>query len=332
MFGIPTTPQYIYLMTLTRAAIAQLCSTSDKAANLIQISKCAAQARDVGASMLFLPECFGFMSDETHKTIHFAEDLSSNAIQTTNNDSNDRIVMDGLRSIAREYNLWLSGGGIHEIANTIKDDDTSNSLSCDHKRKVYNTHIIVNNEGSIVAKYRKIHLFDVCIPDENVDLRESATTEPGDLGVVVCDSPIGKLGLATCYDVRFPEHFAMLKEKGAKILLVPSAFTVPTGQAHWHVLLRARAIENQCYVLAAAQCGRHNGKRTSYGHSLAIDPWGTVLADAGGIIINSDGDSNESSEFVPSIVICDIDLEHVASIRKRMPIDEHRKNANEFMT
>lgn len=311
---------------MNRAAIAQLCSTADKPSNLAQIAHCAGQARDVGASMLFLPECFGFMSDLKHKTLDYAEQLELSDHNNANNEKSCRMIINGLRDIAQEYNLWISGGGIHEV---IDDEPT----------KVYNTHIILDNHGSIVAKYRKIHLFDVCIPSENVNLKESTTTATGDCGVVVCDSPLGgKLGLATCYDVRFPEQFALLKEKGAQILLVPSAFTVPTGQAHWHILLRARAIENQCYVLAAAQCGRHNDKRLSYGHSLAVDPWGKVLADAGGIDIDNNT-CTASSTFndehdifkikAPRIITCDIDIQKIESIRQRMPVDVHRVNAKD---
>jgi len=148
--------------------------------------------------------------------------------------------------------------------------------------------------GRPLGSYRKMHLFDVSLPLQNIHLRESSTTAPG-CTLTVCDSPLGRLGLTTCYDLRFPALYAALVEGndddgdgdgdgggGAEVLLVPSAFTVPTGRAHWHTLLTARAIETQSYVIAAAQVGRHNGKRESYGHSLAVDPWGEVLADAGG--------------------------------------------------
>lgn len=155
-------------------------------------------------------------------------------------------------------------------------------------------------------------MFDVSIPGK-VNLQESKTTNAGKQ-LVVCDSPIGKLGLSTCYDVRFPEMYIDLIQQGAEVLLVPSAFTVPTGQAHWHILLRSRAIENQCYVLAAAQVGQHNSKRQSYGHSIAIDPWGEILNDAGG------------TEY-PCIITCDIDHKKLQSVRERMPIQQHRNDS-----
>lgn len=319
---------------IRKAAIAQLCSSSDKYSNLAQIAKCAKLAKASGAIMLFLPECFGFMPDVSNGciTLDHAEDLFVNE-----ENGNDSIIFRGLQEIAREHKLWISGGGIHEkIHSKVKADNVDDNDECTSKisniDRVYNTHIILNEHGALVAKYRKIHLFDVCIPSEGVNLRESSTTAPGDCGIVVVDSPIGKLGLATCYDVRFPEQFTLLKERGAQVLLLPSAFTVPTGKAHWHVLLRARAIEQQCYVLAAAQCGRHNDKRVSYGHSLAIDPWGKILADAGG---DDDDDlqkcKTSESKHRSDIIVCDIDLNHLESIRKRMPIDNHRLNAKSFL-
>lgn len=233
-------------------------------------------------------------------------------------------IVDSLRQIARDSNLWISGGGIHEAgAPPLKDSDGNPS------GRVYNTHVIINEQGEVVCRYRKIHLFEVSIPSQQLTLRESDTTAPGDSIVVCHDSPIGSLGLSTCYDVRFPEQYAELVKHGAQVLLIPSAFTVPTGQAHWHTLLRARAIENQCYVIAAAQYGVHNQKRTSYGHSIAIDPWGVVLADAGGF----DGpgttlsSTNNEVQVPPTIITCDIDLNHLSSIRERMPIQKHREQA-----
>ena len=306
--------------------------------------------------MLFLPECFGFMGSSAKETLENAEIIEATTTATTtldsnmshNNDTplyqrhndpavhdilvsvvnsmheinetaapsipnsanqNDDIVyydngsislMDGLRTIAQASNLWISGGGIHEYV--------------DGQERVYNTHVILNDKGDLVCKYRKIHLFDVSIPDRGIDLQESKTTKAGD-SLVVCDSPLGILGLTTCYDMRFPEQYTALAQRhGAQIMLMPSAFTVPTGQAHWHVLLRARAIETQCYVLAAAQVGRHNEKRESYGHALAVDPWGVVLADA--------GDATSSTN---TVIVCDIDLEYLADVRLRMPIQSHRE-------
>jgi len=313
--------------------------------------------------MLFLPECFGFMGESAAQTLQEAEDparLSTSAAEDSEDaEALDRILkatiasanasansnanassgelpqpgggrptvpslMDGLRIIARESGLWISGGGIHVAGAPPLDGDEANPP------RVYNTHVVMDSEGTVRASYRKIHLFDVSIPGK-VELRESKTTAPG-TELVVCDSPLGRLGVTICYDLRFPETYTRLvEEMGARILLVPSAFTVPTGAAHWHALLRARAIENQCYVLAAAQYGIHNAKRDSFGRSLAVDPWGKILADAGGYPTTEDADAgglqNGEAPEPPSIVTVEIDLGLIDSIRERMPIDLHRSNA-----
>jgi predicted amidohydrolase len=348
---------------MTRAAIAQLCATADKVANLRNIAQCAGLAQQSGACMLFLPECCAFMGENATQTLQNAEPLDNNIVSNLveketenqkmqrdnfrshlretvqrfikgNPDQNDGaseisfdelkppIMLDALKTIAAESGLWISAGGIHE---RIKNNEGTGANTAGRER-VYNTHIIINEQGDIVAKYRKIHLFDVSIPAQNVELKESNTTAPGN-SLVVCDSPVGKLGLTTCYDVRFPEQYTELTQRmGAQVLLVPSAFTVPTGRAHWHILLRARAIETQCHVLAAAQYGAHNTKRASYGHSLAVDPWGAVLADAGGMDTPND-ESSGANLATPAIVTCDINLSQTASVRERMPVQSHRDKA-----
>jgi predicted amidohydrolase len=239
------------------AAVAQLRSTSNKFQNLLDIACCARMAKHEGASMMFLPECFGFMGESSDQTLSEAEDplcldhlgqdnhneatvtdaLKAVLLDGNNNDVSSvhsgppppvRSLLDGLRTIAIESGLWISGGGIH-VAGAPPDPETNNP-------RVYNTHIVMDDAGVIQCSYRKIHLFDVSIPGK-VQLRESKTTAPG-TELVVCDSPIGKLGISTCYDVRFPEMYVPLVQQGAQILLVPSAFTVPTGAAHWHTLLQ----------------------------------------------------------------------------------------------
>jgi len=359
------------------AAIAQLRSTSDKFRNLVDIATCARFAKSKGASMLFLPECFGFIGESSSQTLQEAEDpsnliVNSNESASTgtesesssgdhgstkeedeelklarilrsivhhegntasnSNQSSPKVhsLMNGLRTIARESGLWISGGGMHVAGAPTKVDIAGKD---ENQCRVYNTHVILDSSGALRASYRKIHLFDVCIPGK-VDLRESKTTAPG-TELVACDSPVGKLGITTCYDLRFPEMYTELTEKmGAQVLLVPSAFTVPTGAAHWHTLLRARAIENQCYVLAAAQYGKHNGKRISFGHSLAVDPWGKVIADAGGYPTTEEDETKPDCQTSstpsepPSIVTVEIDLSSIDSIRQRMPIDLHRTNAH----
>jgi predicted amidohydrolase len=254
------------------AAIAQLRSTSNKVQNLIDVAICARLAKSKGASMLFLPECFGFIGESSIQTLEEAEDpihltttaktetetttdntnrkendealtrILKSTIHATDEDYNSdsrsqppvvvRSLMEGLRTISKESGLWLSGGGMHVLAEPPNSGDASN----EEQRRVYNTHVIIDSDGVLRCQYRKIHLFDVSIPGK-VQLQESKTTAPG-TELVTCDSPIGRLGVTTCYDLRFPEMYIELVKMGAQILLVPSAFTVPTGAAHWHTLLR----------------------------------------------------------------------------------------------
>mmetsp|Transcript_10024 Transcript_10024/g.14871 ORF Transcript_10024/g.14871 Transcript_10024/m.14871 type:complete len:379 (+) Transcript_10024:30-1166(+) len=345
---------------ISRIAIAQLRSTRNKHTNLINIAKTAGWAKRDGAKMLFLPECLGFIGDSAEQTVlnadpsivvqmknsnddvlpmnSFREELAATIQSCSQSDdeqqSDDNNIINEvegpiesivaeLRFIAQQSKLWISGGGVHTAATSTTAGDAT-SLS-----KIYNTHVIIDEKGQITSFYHKIHLFDVSIPGK-VNLKESNTTAPGQT-LVVCDSPIGKLALTICYDMRFPEMYVELVQRGgAEVILMPSAFTVPTGIAHWHALLRARAIESQCYVIAAAQVGQHNEKRKSYGHSLAYDPWGELLADAGGYENDSqDGGGDELSPVnVPSIVTCDIDLDLVQSVRERMPIQQHRESSN----
>jgi predicted amidohydrolase len=174
--------------------------------------------------------------------------------------------------------------------------------------KVRNACVYMRADGTIANVYRKIHLFDVDLPD-GTKLLESETVEPGE-EIVVADTPFGTLGLSVCYDLRFPELYRKLVDAGAIALAVPAAFTLTTGKDHWHVLLRARAIEQQCYVLAAAQAGHHYGRRRSYGHALIADPWGTVLAECG------EGEG---------VAVAEIDPSYVQSVRGSLPSLAHRK-------
>ena len=256
------------------AAVAQMRSTSDKVRNLMDVAVCARMAKSEGASMLFLPECFGFIGESAAETFGAAEDpaclspmsadrsggdadppprknekelteLLTSIVRGSDDDDDGGVVhslMDGLRTIARESGLWISGGGMHVAGAPPPDDendsDSSSSTPGGRQQRVYNTHVILDSNGSLVARYRKIHLFDVSIPGK-VELKESRTTAPG-TELVVCDSPVGRLGVTVCYDLRFPEVYTTLTSAtmGARVLLVPSAFTVPTGAAHWHALLR----------------------------------------------------------------------------------------------
>ena len=322
--------------------------------------------------MLFLPECLVFIGDSAEHTVlnadpsmevqmnknnscdadvlpmnSFREALAATIESCSRSDDNNEVssndeydncegpiesIVAELRFIAQQSNLWISGGGIHTAATTTSTITTGDESSTSPEpSKIYNTHVIIDEQGQITNFYHKIHLFDVSIPGK-VNLKESNTTAPGQK-LVVCDSPIGKLGLTICYDMRFPEMYTQLVQQGgAQVILIPSAFTVPTGLAHWHALLRARAIENQCYVVAAAQVGQHNDKRKSYGHSLVYDPWGELLADAGGYENDDSSRDCNSVELspvdVPSIVTCKIDLDLVQSVRERMPIQQHRESSN----
>ena len=268
----------------TLIAVAQLTSKADMLENVRIISALAAEAVKRGAKLLFLPECANFFGDEQTSGSKVLEPLNGSAIAQ-------------YRELAQQHRLWLSLGGFQERAKEAG--------------KGHNTHVVIDDAGSLAAVYRKAHLFDLELP--SIRLKESDHTAPGD-ALVVCDSPAGRLGLSVCYDVRFPEMYRSLSSAGAQILTVPAAFTVPTGSAHWELLLRARAVENQCYVVASAQVGAHNNTRTSYGHSMIIDPWGTVLAQAGG---------PEAAAQAPCIITAEVDLDFLDDVRRRMPVASH---------
>lgn len=200
----------------------------------------------------------------------------------------------GLQEDARKHSLPISVG-VHEPS----DDPQS--------KRVKNTLLWINADGEIAHRYQKLHMFDLDIPG-GPTLRESNTTEPGSEIPVPFDTVVGRVGSAICFDLRFPEVSIALKRQRADVILFPSAFTVPTGKAHWEVLLRARAIECQAYVIAAAQVGKHNEKRTSYGHSIVISPWGDILAELG-----------EEEKDEPEIIIAEINFEELEAVRRKIP-------------
>ena len=227
-----------------------------------------------------LPENFAFLRREG-APIPCAQGLDGEIVAT-------------LRELARAHGLRILGGTFPEA---IPDDP-----------RVHNTSVLVSPEGEIEAVYRKIHLFDVDL-GPGARFTESARIAPG-REVVVADTPIGAIGLSVCYDVRFPELYRAMAARGALWIAVPSAFTPQTGKDHWEVLLRARAIENQAFVLAPAQCGRHSPERASHGRSLIVDPWGLLLAQAGDR---------------PGVIFADCDLDELAAVRRRLPALEHRR-------
>ncbi|KAG2423634.1 hypothetical protein HXX76_015151 [Chlamydomonas incerta] len=269
-----------------RVAVGQMTACGDQAVNLEVCGRLAQDAAAAGCAALFLPECFAFIGDSPAQSLAAAQPLGGP-------------LMAAYRQLARTHGLWLSLGGFQEVG--------------PDPQHIYNTHVVVDDRGEVAAVYRKIHLFDVDVPNGPL-LMESRTTAPGREAVVV-DSPAGRLGLTTCYDLRFPELFAHLAwERGAQVLAVPSAFTVVTGAAHWEVLLRARAIECQAYVVAAAQAGRHNAKRESYGHAIIVDPWGSVIARL-------------SDPAATGIATAELQLGPgglLAAVRGRMPCRQHR--------
>jgi deaminated glutathione amidase len=262
------------------AAALQMTSVPDLKKNLSQAEDLIDLAVRRGAEVIGLPENFSFLGDELAK-IAQAESIAQESEKF-------------LKTMAQRYQVMILGGGYPVPAGD---------------GKVYNTALLVDKDGNEVARYEKVHLFDVNVPDGNTYL-ESATVVPGAELPAVYDSPdFGHLGLSICYDVRFPELFRHLSRKETEVLFVPAAFTAYTGKDHWQVLLQARAIENTCYMIAPAQTGWHNSIRQSHGHALMIDPWGTVLSDAG---------------TEPGFAIAEISPTRLQQVRRQMPSLQHR--------
>lgn len=265
-------------------AVVQLTSRDDVGENLARAGELVREAAERGASLVALPENFAFMGDEVDKRAH-AEVLSDEA---------NGPILDCLRQWARRHAITLVAGGMPE-----RSDDAA---------RPFNSSVLVRPDGVIGAVYRKIHLFDVSLPD-GTELRESRGSSAGD-EVALADVAGARLGMSICYDVRFPELYRALVDRGARIVTVPAAFTVTTGRDHWHALLRARAIENQLFVLAPAQHGSHGRGRTTYGKSLIVDPWGDVLAQCG------EG---------PGIALAKLDFAAQDRVRASLPCLAHRR-------
>lgn len=263
-----------------RAALVQMCTGRDVARNLVDLSRLVREAVAAGAQYVQTPEVSVLMERDRARLF----------VETRPEEGNPAIAH--CQALARELGIWLHLGSMGVL---VKPD------------KIANRSYLFSPDGRIAARYDKIHMFDVELPGGET-YRESRNFEPGSKAVLA-DLPWGTLGLTVCYDIRFPALYRALAKSGAEIIAVPSAFTVPTGQAHWHALLRARAIESQCFVLAAAQAGTHENGRSTYGHSLIVSPWGEVLAEA-------DGDK-------PSVIFADIDMQAVDEARKRVPSLQH---------
>jgi len=268
------------------AACVQFTAGPDPEPNLRTVSELIYRARDGGADFIMTPEASNFIESGRRRR------------DKARREADDPFLA-GMRSIARETGAWL-------LIGSLVIDPAGESSAALGETRLANRSFLVDPAGVIVARYDKIHMFDIDLPGGE-SYRESNAYRPGG-GTVVAETPWGRLGMSVCYDVRFPHLYRSLALAGADFLTVPSVFTVPTGNAHWHVLLRARAIENGCFVFASAQWGEHTAGRRSYGHSLIVDPWGEVLADAG------DG---------AGVISARIEVARIAEVRRMVPSLKH---------
>jgi deaminated glutathione amidase len=262
------------------AAAVQMNSLPDLEKNLAQAEDLIDLAIRQGSELICLPENFSFLGDEAAK-FEQAEAIAQGSEKF-------------LKTMAQRYQVTLLGGGFPVPAPT---------------GKVYNTALLIGPNGEELARYEKVHLFDVNLPDGNTYQESEAVSAGGQLPPVYPSKELGHLGLSVCYDVRFPELYRHLSQMGAEVLFIPAAFTAYTGKDHWQILLQARAIENTCYVIAPAQTGKHNSRRQSHGHAVIIDPWGIILADAG---------------EVPGVAIASIEPSRLEQVRRQMPSLQHR--------
>jgi nitrilase len=268
-----------------RVAAVQMNSGADVAANLQQAESLLAEAAAEGCKLAVLPENFALMPLRGRDKAAIAETPGEGPIQTL------------LAELSKRHGMWIIGGSMPLVSPEID------------KERVYGACPVYGADGEQKAIYRKIHLFDVDLVDKQESYRESRSMYPGD-SVTAVDTPCGRVGLTICYDLRFPELFRQLVDDAATLFTVPAAFTATTGEAHWHTLLRARAIENLAYVLAPGQYGEHPDRRSTYGHSLIVDPWGRVVAEA------ADGNC---------IVVADIDPGLPAKLRSEFPALQNRR-------
>jgi predicted amidohydrolase len=262
------------------AAAIQMLASEDKEANLREAESRIREAASRGAKVVALPEVFNWRGDKAEEKKN-AESISGR-------------TADHMARLARELGLYLLAGSFLE--------------EIPEARKCYNTSLWFGPDGKLLARYRKIHLFDVNI-ERGVTAMESETREHGQ-EVVVAESEFCRMGLTVCYDLRFPELYRALSGKGAQVIFVPSAFTALTGEAHWEPLLRARAIENQVYIIAPDQIGKNPKSFATYGNSMIVDPWGRILARA---------------PDMPALILAEIDLAYLAKVRAELPALTHRR-------
>ncbi len=275
------------------AAAIQMVSTFDVTANLASAESLLREAAGNGCQLAVLPENFAVLDSDN--TLRWAEEEQSTQLFT------------GFVSrMAQQLQMWI-------LAGTIPMRQLGDGSLVPGTR-VRAASILFDPEGRQHARYDKLHLFDVAVGDAQGQYRESATIESGDQPMVT-DTPFGRLGLSVCYDVRFSEYYSWMQRQGACIITVPSAFTYRTGEAHWEILLRARAIETQCFVIAPDQGGVHSARRTTWGQSMIVDPWGQVLA---------------SHATGPGLALAELDLAQVATLRASMPLLTHKRFSTEF--
>jgi predicted amidohydrolase len=274
---------------VTKISVFQSNTGIEPEANARALTEAIGEAAAGGAEMLFTPEMSGLLDRD-----------SARALKKLRVEEEDDVLA-ACREAAQRHSIWLSIGSLAVLAGD---------------GKVANRGFVIDREGQVRARYDKMHLFDVDLPTGE-SWRESNVYSAGDGAVLVNGTPVGKLGLTICYDLRFPMLFARIAEADADIISVPAAFTVPTGRAHWHVLLRARAIEAGVFIVAAAQVGRHEDGRQTFGHSLVVDPWGEVLLDMGEDV---------------GVGFADIDLKRISDVRSRIPALNHRRPIPEPVT
>ncbi|HEU0283560.1 MAG TPA: carbon-nitrogen hydrolase family protein [Sphingomicrobium sp.] len=274
---------------MVRIALFQSQTGIDPAANAERLVEAIGQAAEGGAAMLFTPEMSGLLDRDAERAAH--------NVRLEENDE----ALAAARDAAHKHGIWVHIGSL-----AVRTES----------RQLANRAFVIDPRGEIRARYDKIHLFDVDLPSGE-SWRESSVYRHGSEAVVVNGTPVGKLGLTICYDIRFPALFARLAEANADLIAVPAAFTVPTGKAHWEVLLRARAIEAGLFIVAAAQSGHHEDGRTTYGHSLVVDPWGEVLLDM-----------KEGT----GVAFAEVDLSRITDVRSRVPALSHRRPIEEAVT
>ena len=267
---------------MPRIAIFQARSGIEPSANAATLVDAIERAAEGGAEMLFTPEMSGLLDSNRER--------AAGLVRSEDEDE----VLAAVRAAALASGIWVHLGSL-----ALRGEGG----------KLVNRAFVIDSSGEIAGRYDKMHLFDVDLPTGE-SWRESATYQAGDGPVVVLGTPVGTLGLTICYDLRFPAIFERLSEAGAEVIAVPAAFTVPTGEAHWHVLLRARAIEAGLFVVAAAQSGQHEDGRATFGHSLVVDPWGEVLVDGG---------------EAEKLLFAEIDLARITEVRSRIPVLSHRR-------